>query len=289
MTITIFTPTYNRAYILPALYESLCYQTCKDFEWIIVDDGSTDNTEKLVKSWLSELIFPIHYIRQKNGGKHRAINRGVQEANGELFFIVDSDDILPSDSVERIINQYASIKGDASFGGVCGLKAYFNGEKVGGECDFGLLDCTSIDFRFKLNMRGDMAEVIRTSVLKEFPFPEIDNEKFCPEALVFNRIALKYKLRYFYERIYLCEYLEDGLTASIVKIRMNSPIASCICYEEQAALQVPFKIKLRSAINYWRFWACLSNHRIPYISFKWWWTMPVGLLMHFKDNIQVKK
>lgn len=200
MTITVFTPTYNRAYILPKLYESLKNQICKDFEWLIVDDGSTDETENVVRPWLSEVSFPIRYIKQVNGGKHRAINRGVKEAKGELFFIVDSDDSLSNEAIQRVINQYTPIKKDMSFGGVCGLRAYHNGERIGGECDFGILDCTSLDFRFKYHMKGDMAEVIRTSVFKEFPFPEVEGEKFCPEALVFNRIATKYKLRYFSEK-----------------------------------------------------------------------------------------
>ena len=224
MLITVFTPTYNRAYRIQALYESLKNQTDKDFEWLIVDDGSTDNTEELVQNWLKESTFPIHYIKQPNGGKHRAINNGVKKANGELFYIVDSDDILPPKSIQRIVKQYMPIKDDMSFGGVCGLKAYYNGKKVGGECDFGVLDCNSLEFRYKYKIKGDMAEVIRTSVFKEFPFPEVDGEKFCPEALVFNRIAKKYKLRYFYEKVYMCEYLDDGLTASIVKIRMKSRV-----------------------------------------------------------------
>ena len=108
--ITIFTPSYNRAYRLLALYESLCNQTCFDFEWLIVDDGSNDNTEELVQTWLNESKFNIRYIKQCNGGKHRAVNHGVREAKGELFYIVDSDDILPKDAIECIMQQYLTIK-----------------------------------------------------------------------------------------------------------------------------------------------------------------------------------
>ena len=110
MTITIFTPTFNRGNRLPALYNSLQNQSNKDFEWLIVDDGSTDNTEELVRKWLSEPLFPVRYIKQKNGGKHRAVNRGVQEAQGELFFIVESDDVLPEQTNERIAHQNEQIK-----------------------------------------------------------------------------------------------------------------------------------------------------------------------------------
>ena len=270
MTITVFTPTYNRAYILPKLYESLKNQTCKDFEWLIVDDGSTDETENVVRPWLSEVSFPIRYIKQVNGGKHRAINRGVKEAKGDLFFIVDSDDSLSNEAIQRVINQYTPIKKDMSFGGVCGLRAYHNGERIGGECDFGILDCTSLDFRFKYHMKGDMAEVIRTSVFKEFPFPEVEGEKFCPEALVFNRIATKYKLRYFYEKVYLCEYLEDGLTASIVKIRMKSPQTSSMYYSELFHMPISFIQKIKAAINYWRFAYCMDSNK-PKYPIGWGW------------------
>lgn len=284
MTITVFTPTYNRGYILPKLYESLKKQTCNDFEWLIVDDGSTDETENVVRPWLSEESFPIRYIKQTNGGKHRAINRGVKEAKGELFFIVDSDDNLSNEAIQRVINQYTPIKKDMSFGGVCGLRAYHNGERIGGECDFGILDCTSLDFRFKYHMKGDMAEVIRTSVFKEFPFPEVEGEKFCPEALVFNRIATKYKLRYFYEKVYLCEYLEDGLTASIVKIRMKSPQTSLMYYSELFHMPIPFAQKIKAAINYWRFAYCMDSNK-PKYPIGWGWIFkPLGYLYHIKDN-----
>lgn len=284
MLITVFTPTYNRAYILQKLYQSLLQQTCMDFEWLVVDDGSTDNTSELFEQWQAEEnSFPIRYFKQPNGGKHKAINRGVNEAKGELFFIVDSDDILSTEAIQRIINQYLPIRNDMSFGGVCGLRAYHNGERIGGECNFGTLDCTSLDFRYKYHIKGDMAEVIRTNVLKEFPFPEIEGERFCPEALIFNRIATKYKLRYFYEKVYLCEYLEDGLTASIVKVRMNSPQTSIMYYSELFYMPIPFVQKIKAAINFWRFAYCLCKKK-PKYPIGWGWIFkPLGYLYHKKD------
>ena len=282
MLVTVFTPTYNRAYRLSDLYHSLQKQTCKDFEWLVIDDGSTDDTSELFEKWKDEKSFSIRYIKQSNGGKHRAVNHGVKEANGELFYIVDSDDILPPGAIQRIINQYLPIKNDVSFGGICGLKAFYNGEKVGGECNFGTLDCTSLDFRYKYQIKGDMAEVIRTSVFKEFPFPEIEGERFCPEALVFNRIATKYKLRYFYEKVYLCEYLEDGLTASIVKIRMKSPQTSTMFYSELFNMPIPLAQKIKAAINYWRFAYCLDNNKPKYPIGWGWICRPLGYLYHKK-------
>lgn len=251
--ITIFTPTYNRAYSLPRLYESLCKQSDSDFEWLIVNDGSTDNTDELVKSYIADNRISINYIVKKNGGKHRAINRGVAEAKGELFFIVDSDDFLTPDAIKAIKHVFAPIKEMESYAGICGLKVYLSGEKVGGECDFDILDCNALDFRYKFHVKGDMAEVFRTEVLKQYPFPEFDDERFCPEALVWNRIALKYKLRYAYQRIYVCEYQPDGLSAKITRIRHQSSQASTLYYSELTQMPVPISIRIKSCINYWRF------------------------------------
>ena len=106
-------------------------------------------------SWTNEISFPVRYIKQQNGGKHRAINRGVKEANGELFFIVDCDDYLREDAVETILEQYNNIRNDNSFAGVCGLKCYADGTKIGGGEDFGILDCSSLEFRYKKYLLGN--------------------------------------------------------------------------------------------------------------------------------------
>ena len=254
--ITVFTPSYNRAYRLPALYKSLCLQSCKDFEWIIVDDGSLDETEKLVDTFISESLINIRYVKQENGGKHRAINRGVQMSKGNLFYIVDSDDILPKNSIEIILEHFEAIKDNMDFCGVCGLKVLYNGATIGNPKYFDKLDCSPIDFRYKYKMIGDMAEVVRTDILRQFPFPEFDNEKFCPEALIWFKIGLRYRFRYFAQPIYCCEYLPDGLTSSIIKVRRNSPLASTLYYSELTYLPIPLIQKIKGAINYWRFANC---------------------------------
>lgn len=288
--VTVFTPTYNRAYRLNNLYDSLCKQSCFDFEWIIVDDGSTDNTESLVKTWDNKGTFVIKYVKQTNSGKYQAINRGVTVAEGELFFIVDSDDIIPPRSIETINRVYDDIKNDLHFGGLCGLKCYMNGEKVGGGENFGVLDCNSLDFKFKYKVKGDMAEVIRTAVMREFPFPDFSPEKFCPEALLFFRIASKYKLRYFYEDIYNCEYLPDGLTASIVKVRMKSPKASTTYYSELCGYNVPFTVKVKGAVNYWRFKMCMNKFERKSSSSLGALNIlkPIGIIYHLYDKFKLE-
>ena len=255
--ITVFTPAYNRAHLLPRLYDSLCKQTFRDFEWVIVDDGSVDDTRSLSLSLPKRegTFFPIRYFYQENGGKHRAINRGVKEAKGDLFFIADSDDWLPENALERVSYHFQHVMNDPSIGGVCGVKTLSNNKRVGMELPFELMDLSPLDYWFKYKIHGDSAEVFRTEVLRQFPFPEIEGEKFCPEALVWYRIAKAgYKLRYFNESIYTCEYLPDGLTAHIIKIRVKSPIAAAMTYWELYHSPVDFKTRMYAGINFWRFY-----------------------------------
>lgn len=292
MLLTIFTPTYNRAALLPRLYGSICRQTCADFEWLIVDDGSTDNTHEVINAIKSENNkFDIRYIYKENDGKHRAVNLGVKEARGELFLIVDSDDILPEKSIETIRKCYREIEHDSSFGGLCGLDADFNGKIIGNSLPQNYIDSNSLEIRSKWKIRGDLKEIFRTAVLKEFSFPEIEGEKFCPEVLVWNRIARKYKLRFFNKVVYSVEYQQEGLTANIVKIRMNSPIASMMTYAEMAQYKrAPISLKMRAAINYWRFRFCSTDKKAtkPHISPLWLLVRPIAWLIHKKDIISVK-
>lgn len=250
--ITVFTSTYNRAYLLPRLYSSLCRQEFKDFEWLVIDDGSTDNTEELMVKYSSQGIINIRYIKTTNGGKHRAINLAAKEAKGELFYIIDSDDYLYDDALQIISLYYGEIRMDNSFGGIWGLKTHPNGKKLGGGV-YSKIDCTYLEFRYKYHIGGDMAEFFKTDVIREFQFPDISNEKFCSEGLLWTRIASKYKLRFIYEKICICQYLVDGLTSNTIKVRINSPQYASIGYIEHTHASVPFVIKIKSAINFWRF------------------------------------
>ncbi|MFC2666130.1 MAG: glycosyltransferase family 2 protein [Prevotella histicola] len=290
--ISILTPTYNRGKLLLPLYDSLKNLTFKDFEWLIVDDGSEDDTEQYALSWIAHNIqnaeFPIRYIKKSNGGKHTAINRGVREANGELILILDSDDTLPSDSLATIAQYYEQCKGYKDCAGVCGLMAHHDGQLIGTGFPKDPMYESALLFRYaeKGNVTGDLLEVYKTSVMREFPFPEIENEKFCPESLVWNRIANKYKLFCFNKVIYYRDYLDGGLTSKIVRIRMNSPIASTMTYAEMLDYDISLKWKIRSAINYWRFRYCIKNKALKAPDVKWYWRLfqIIGLLMHLKDN-----
>ena len=250
MKITVFTPTYNRADKLTILYNSLKKQTTKGFEWLVVDDGSSDMTEKLINKFINENNdFKIRYYKQENGGKHRAINKGVKLAESELFFIVDSDDWLVDNALERILHHYNNVKDKKEFCGVSGLKKFPTGDKVGGESNFDVLDSTFLEFRYQHKIKGDMAEAYKTSVLKEFKFPDILGEKFCAESYIWIKIAKKYKLRYFYEKIYICEYLENGLSSQAILIRQNNPQYACLTYSDISKSNIPIIYKIKNIIS----------------------------------------
>jgi glycosyltransferase involved in cell wall biosynthesis len=224
--ITIFTPTYNRAYRIGKLYDSLKRQTSKDFEWIVINDGSTDNTNELFESWLKEKNeFPIIYKEVPNGGKHRAINKAVQMAASDAFFIVDSDDYLLDNAVEKANSWFGQISEDDSFAGVSGLRGEDEETPIGGygNYDGEYIDCTNLQ-RHLYNLLDDKAEVYKTSILKQYPFPEFEGENFVSEPVVWDHIGRDgYKIRWFNEIIYICEYLQDGLTVNINKKFMDNP------------------------------------------------------------------
>lgn len=303
--ITVFTPTYNRGNLLNRLYQSLCRQNYKEFEWIIVDDGSLDDTSSIVNIIQDKHTcgdFSILYYKKENGGKHTAVNMGVQKAHGDLFFIADSDDILPPNALHIVAEVWEQTKCDNSIGGICGFDGDMNGGSIIGtgfskevylsnivlsnHINIGYIDVTTRDVRFKLKVDGDMKEIFRTSVLREFPFPEIKGERFCPEVLVWNRIASNYKLRHINKIIYLVEYQKDGITSAITRSRMNSPIASSMTYAEMLDYDISLKWKIRSAINYWRFRYCIKNKALKAPDVKWYWRLfqIIGLLMHLKDS-----
>lgn len=255
--ITLFTPAYNRRPYLGLLYESIKKQDFDSFEWIIVDDGSTDGTQEEVNKFISAGLIPIRYHYQVNAGKHVAINRGVEMARGELFFIVDSDDTLTEHALSTIAKQWKSVlelPNADKFAGLCGLRSYKNGAVIGGSVDYDTLDVSAIDYRFRLGYKGDKAEIIRTSIMEQYPYPEIPGEIFCADALVWNRIGRYYLLRFFNEGIYICEYLPGGITDTSVRLRQSSPKSACLYYAEMVRLPglTAFQ-KLKTVANFWRF------------------------------------
>lgn len=224
--ITLFTPTYNRAHLLPRLYDSLRAQSCFDFEWLIVDDGSADDTASVVKVWQEECAdFPVRYYSQINQGKHIAINKGMEEAAGEWFLVVDSDDYLKPEAVATIVERTRQIENRPDYCGVTLLRVYDNGDIVGGNSaadrDF---DSDYFSYRHVHDIAGDRAEVFRTSALRQYPFPKFEGEKFMTESVLCFRMARDYKSLFTHDALYVCEYQDDGLSSSTQKLYNNNPL-----------------------------------------------------------------
>lgn len=196
-TFTVFTPTYNRAHTLHRVYESLKAQTMRDFEWLIVDDGSTDGTERLVMAWQTQADFPIIYLKQPNYGKHIAFNRGVNHARGALFLPIDSDDAFLPQALASMWHWWLQIPASARAGytGIVTLCQYENGDICGDQFSQSPLDTNALDLRYIHKKRGECWGFHRTEVLKQFPFPHDPSVKFVPENIVWDAIANHYNIR----------------------------------------------------------------------------------------------
>lgn len=222
MLITVFTPTYNRAYILGQAYNSLHIQSCKDFEWIIVDDGSTDNTKELVNQWIKEADFPIKYIYQHNQGRYAAFNNSVEMFSGELMLPLDSDDYLKPNCIQRIVEIWSErIDKDSLSGILCYIESG-DGSIIGNEFPQGLEKERHYILRDKYNLVGDKIEICRCDLLKQERYPVFKNEKFTGDQIIYYHINKKFPEVLVREIIYHREYLADGLTNNVRKHHLSS-------------------------------------------------------------------
>ena len=244
--ITVFTPTYNREYKLSQLYNSLICQTNKDFEWIIVDDGSADNTESLVASWINENKIKIRYYKQENQGKPIAHNKGVLESKGELFICVDSDDYLKEMAIEIIEKSWNNHRGNTNCVGMVAAKILKNNETVGTDMPKNVNYSTLQDLYYKYKHKGDTTLIYRCEIIKKYQFPKINGEKFIPETYLYNQIDQDGKLAIIYDKFYVCEYLEDGYTSNSAKLIKNNPIGYILSAEIAKKYANTFKAKIKA-------------------------------------------
>jgi len=248
--LTILTPTYERRHTLPRLYESLCAQGRRDFEWLLVDDGSTDGTEAWVEALGTQAGFPIRILRQENGGKHVALNTGVQAAQGEWVFIVDSDDWLTPDAIERVADALADAgRAPQCVAGVCFRRAGPDGRLLGEPCA-GPVPFIGTPSQVGRMVRGDLAYVFRRDIMASLPFPVIPGEKFVPELYIWNRIGDRGQIRFYLDRaIYVCEYLDDGYTRNFRAHLRRSPGGFLLFYAAQIGREPHWAGKIKAAIR----------------------------------------
>jgi glycosyltransferase involved in cell wall biosynthesis len=216
-SLTIFTPTYNRAHTLERVYRSLQAQTCFDFEWLVVDDGSTDGTEGMFASWLAEEnSFRLRYYKvENNEGLTRAYNRAFDLAYGRLFLTCGSDDFLEFDACEKILLWESAIKGVSGYAGVAGNFGSPDRVLTGTTFKGDFVDSSSFDM-IKHNIVGDKAEALYTDIMRRHKYPEIEGEKFVTEWVLWFSIASEgYKIRWHNGFIRLGEYADDGLAKNL--------------------------------------------------------------------------
>ena len=254
-TYTVFTPSYNRAHLLPRVYESLEKQTFRDFEWLIVDDGSKDNTAAVVKELQAKASFPVRYVVKPNGGKPTAVNRGAQEAQGRLIAILDSDDWYVPETLERFLHHWNAIPKErqAGFVGVTGLCCFPSGEMLGTRFPQDIFDSDAIDLRYKHQVTGEKSGMLRTDILRQYPYPE-DLGKYVSESLVWNRIAKNYKTRFINEVLTVKEFQAGGITRDGRFIQARDTRASLLNAKELIGLgnRLPWKPRLKAYANYVR-------------------------------------
>lgn len=289
--ITVFTPTFNRAYCLNQLYESLLVQTNKHFLWLIIDDGSIDNTQNLVNSWISENKIEIHYIHQENRGMHAAHNTAYQNIITELNVCIDSDDYMPQDAIEQILALW-NHNSDGSIAGIIGLDAYKNGVPTGFiPLHFDYATLSELEVQNKI--RGDKKIVLRTDIVKKMPlYPLFENEKFVPLGTLYLMIDQKYKYICTNKVLCIIEYLEDGSSKNIFKQYQKSPngfLYSRVLemkYSKSIVYSFTRAMHYISSCLFIKKWNLFSGNPKKMLTF---FAIPFGVLLHFYILYRIKK
>ena len=245
-TLTVFTPAYNRAHTIGRTYDSLCRQSCKDFEWLVIDDGSSDNTRELIEGWIAENKIPVRYIFQENQGMHGAHNTAYKNIHTELNTCIDSDDWMPDDAVEKIISFWKS-NGSAAVAGIIGLDCVASGDIIGSK--FGLSG--SLIHCSDSSISGDKKFVIRTDLTSRYPeYPVFKGEKYVGLGYKYQMIDQDFQWLTLNEPLVVVEYQEDGSSYSMFRQWWNNPKGFAFIHNNDLLYAKSYKRKIQVAIHY---------------------------------------
>ena len=248
--LTIFTPAYNRAHTISRTYKSLCRQTCKDFEWLIIDDGSSDNTRELVEGWIAEDIIPIRYIYQKNQGMHGAHNTAYKNINTELNTCIDSDDWMPDDAVEKIVSFWKKY-GSKDVAGFMGLDATEDGRIIGKKFSDSVHHVHEMDYYERNGGNGDKKFVYRTDIILKYPpYPVFEGEHYVGLDVLYDMIDKDYELMVTNDILCIVEYQTDGSTNNMWRQYWNNPKGFSFYRKMKMKLTNSFRRKLKENIHY---------------------------------------
>lgn len=247
--LTVITTTYNRDYCLHQVYESLVRQRCQDFIWLIIDDGSKDKTKELVDSWIADNKIEIEYYYKENGGMHTARNLAYEKAHTEINVIIDSDDWMADDAVEKIISFWNENKHD-DIAGVFSLNANPKGEIIGTRMPEGLKQCHFDEFWHKYKMKGDKKLIYRSDLTKLYPYPEFEGEKFFPPSYKFLFFDLKYTMLVMNDVTCIVDYNDDSMTRDKFAQYRNSPKGFAFFRNEMSKISKSPKYICQQMIHY---------------------------------------
>lgn len=279
--ITVLTPTYNRVELLKRLFYSLMSQSSFNFEWLVIDDGSSDKSKGFITSVKSISPFPIHYVYKENGGKHTALNVGFLKAQKEWIFIVDSDDWLEINCIEEVLSYIEKPKID--FHSISMLKKESSGKVIG---DKFLPKINNYIDRIEKDIVGDKADVFKKSALNEFSFPEFKNENFMAESPLFLWFGSRYNTKFINYAGYICEYQEQGLSSNSIKNRHRCFRSSLYVYKIQYSFLKSRSKKYKAAINYFRFYIgknTVRDKEIPLYFYFFGWCLSIR--DHFNKHV----
>ena len=248
-SLTVFTPAYNRAHTIGRTYESLCRQTCKDFVWLVVDDGSSDNTRELVEHWISEGKISIRYIYQMNQGMHGAHNTAYRNISTELNTCIDSDDFMPDDAVEKILTFWRQ-HGSDQVAGIVGLDVTQDGKVIGTPFPDGMKTTTLQGF-YNAGGKGDKKMVYRTEVINKYPeYPLFEGERYVGLAYKYMLIDQDYELLTLNEPLVIVEYQQDGSSFNMFKQYWNNPRGFAFFRKTEMQVARSLKRKLQVCTHY---------------------------------------
>ncbi|UPR52364.1 glycosyltransferase family 2 protein [Vibrio cyclitrophicus] len=256
---SVFTPTFNRRHLINRVYESLCAQTFKDFEWIIIDDGSVDDTESLVNQYISEGSLNIKYKKIENGGKVNAVNLGLDMASGFFFLVFDSDDWCTSNALDSFYQHWSKLDNPNDYCAISCLKSYQDGCVVGEKYTDYLGSLDSYVDRFNVSLKGDKWECIRTDIHKNYKYNLFAGEKYQAPEYSWLLMGSEYKTLFIDEVFSIVEYQDEGISKNNIKHRVNSAESACRFYELAMKKSKSSKKKLTSYLNLKRFEAHSKN------------------------------
>lgn len=240
MMLTLFTPAYNRAHTLPRLYESLLAQTCFDFEWLVIDDGSTDATAEAVKAFTGDGKFPVRYIYKENGGKHTAHNRALEEARGDWFLCLDSDDTLTPTAVAELLSAAKDLPENT---GIAAGKTDLSGNSLS-QFPQGR------SFAKMHALQGEFAYAFPTKWAKQFPFPVFPGERFLGECVVYDRMDTRGQMYLLPKAVMPCEYQAGGYSADFSRLMKQNPQGFCLFFAQRVDLASNWRQRLITAGKY---------------------------------------